>query len=253
MTTYELLSALFAGGTLVAVIVAAAIYNGQLKEMQKSTDAATKAAKAAEKAAIVAEGQLGQMKSGSVQTDKIIAEAHRMSDAMEATLKQSQDALEATIATSRNDQRAWIGVSDVVPANINGDWRCYVTITNFGKTPARIISIKVASVIGKTFPLPIDFVPEMKEGDEISKGVVFPGNAFAVDVALPGGTGGEINEKTKGFLGEFKGLYFIYVEGDIRYNDAFQIGHHTHFCFYKRSTDAPDARFRVTTDRNDFD
>ncbi len=88
-------------------------------------------------------GQLTQMTSGSAQTERIIAEAHRISDKMGETLKQSKAALDASITASRNEQRAWIVTGNMQHGPFDPDrpFAWSFILHNEGKTPAHNVHI----------------------------------------------------------------------------------------------------------------
>jgi hypothetical protein len=274
MSAYELLSAFFAGGTLVAVIIAAVIYNGQLKEMQKATKATQDAAKAAGMAATVAQGQLEQMKSGSEQTDKIIAEAHRISDAMDETLRQSKAAMDASILnaeksltlssdTAKRQLRAYLGVDKVEllnPGDQPPNGGISVSVKNYGQTPATDVDffvswVRIAIPPGNPFPfveIPNGFTYPRVNGPGGGPPVqhIFPHFYLQPGVARGVGSTFDSKESFKIFDPTFNRSVTVYFYGNIDFTDVFGIRRRREYCFIYVPILDGLSKFQITHDHN---
>jgi hypothetical protein len=227
MTPYEFVALIISALTLGLVGITATVYYCQLREMQSATKATQIAAEAAEKAAKISEGQLEQMKSGSEQTDKIIKEAHRMSDAMEETLRQSRVALDASIEASRLDQRAWVGIKNmsISTMEVGQRLRTGIDVINSGKTIAKDLRQTGYLVISRKI-INIDEVVTsgtLPSTEPHIFGSTFPNQQVVVNNSIDSVlTAEQINAIKSGTL-------FVYLFGDLFYLDVYNRSHVTQY------------------------
>jgi hypothetical protein len=178
----------------------------------------------------VMSGQLREIQGGSSQTSQLIANAaHEASN--------SDKSLKATIDNFHLEQRAWIGVKQIVvgPLNANEPLKIDVVLTNTGKTIGTVTST-ISKVLPSFHEEDIDkFIssPEWMEKDRERRmtpprvTLVFPNFEFAFQILSPGPL---YDWQAKSIQ---SGQIQIYVFGDIYYSDVFGRSHFTKFCgFY---------------------
>ena len=135
--------------------------------------------------------QLAEMRTGSVDTRTLAQAAKRQADkaetistsiqqavtAMNTSNAQSKQVLDATIAASRLDQRAWVGVVDVVTegGKVDGDAFSFksigIAIRNTGKTPALRMTVDCCTYTTRSWnekEIP-DYDTEMIKNQESEK------------------------------------------------------------------------------------
>jgi hypothetical protein len=157
--------------------------------------------------------------------------------------RQSRAALSASIDQNRWDQRAWVGVVDVIPPWLENGKRVYIkvaetgdivlVISNSGRTPARKMKINAATAEG---PKGKTFRAEYRDDgiDVSSLSTLFPAAQFNVRLS------------TKGAIPYYSliksGDYVFYIFGEITYDDVFNRRHSTTFCFFTNAdVDAANA------------
>ena len=177
--------------TFLAICVQAWVYMGQLKEMEKSTQAATKAAKAAE-------------------------------DSVEL----ARSSIEAANTASQFDQRAWVTVALVrftKPLAIGDKISVQLTVHNSGKTPA--VARMIGRIEGSTEPLSDAAFKDLLTTGHPSIMVLGPdGNGDGYLQSLEPLTADQSKALNSGALR-------LYVIGSIEYDDVFSHHHSTRFCF----------------------
>ena len=177
--------------TFLAICLQAWVYMGQLKEMEKSTHAATKAAKAAE-------------------------------DSVEL----ARASIEAANTASQFDQRAWVTVALVRfdrPLSVGEKVSVQLTVHNSGRTPA--VARMVGRIEGSTEPLADKAFEDLPTSGHPSIIVLGPdGNGDGYLQSLEPLTGDQFAALNSGKLR-------LYVIGSIEYDDVFNHHHKTRFCF----------------------
>jgi len=179
--------------TCIGVLIAAAIYYGQLKAMQESTDASTKAANAADKAANTAEA-----------------------------------ALRVNIESSHRDQRAWVGISFIKlsPMQIGQTIFAQMKLTNSGKSFALNFRTTNLLVLSRA---PVDNVEETEKTNPAYQTVAGVGSISPNgDVFLPFDSKGVL--LTEDMIKDVNsGQLLIYLMGEVYYDDIFKKHHVTRF------------------------
>jgi hypothetical protein len=128
------------------------------------------------------------------------------------------------------DQRAWVGPTSVIQPEFKEPNSFSITtlIANTGKTPARNFRSKYSwNIILKDGPFQPNY--DSLQGT-LSNSVIFPNGQLAL-ISVPIRLD-EANLNRVTVTGEA----FLYVYGELTYDDIFQSTHTTHFCmFYDRS------------------
>jgi len=167
------------------------------------------------------------------QMDRFVVEADRISNSMqdavargkiaiEASAAQSKAALDSSIELARSEQRAWVGVTEVISPKGSTD-RFGVWITNSGRTPARNVIAKATtqyqSKEARFVPAYIDISAHR------SVSVIHPGMRVRVSTLATRGhlSAQEIDELNRG-------THVLYIYGVITYVDAFGRSHWSKFC-----------------------
>jgi hypothetical protein len=191
--------------------VSAVIFYLQRSVMQGQLDVMTK--------------QLGEMQSAGKQTDKLIQEAVKQSQAVREGANAAQKTIEVTQENIRLDQRAWVGQVDVKPPDIKAGSEIIfeVKFANSGKTPAHnfkaLISRDLVSSDQK-------FAPHYRN--------VFYGSTMTLQP-------GEMKASLKTFpiilaqtdIDAMKnGTRKLYIYGKFSYEDVFKHLWHGTFCMY---------------------
>ena len=186
-------------------------------------------------------GQLGEMKSGSTQTDRLISAAtgiagsiaesiHKADAARESSEIQSKRALDVSIAASRIDQRAWFGIKEITLANplvIGKSVQISIIGLNTGKTPTLDLSLTEVRVGPSETDTSRDFIFSIPDRE-----VVAPNNTdvFYATVKYS-------DDSIKAIMAA---TIRIYIHGILEYRDVFGSPHRTTFCAYY-PTDGPDS------------
>jgi hypothetical protein len=168
-------------------------------------------------------GQLGEMKSSRIDNHELAIFAE----------KQAEQSLKASIEVSRNDQRAWVGQTDILPPVFtDGGKAVYfkdgertrftVFIVNSGKSPAKNVA---QSTSYRTLGSKIKFSPRYP-GESDNRGVIQPGLRLALNPP-------ETNRATRQMIETYaSGENVLYLYGRITYDDIFDRPHQTTFCVY---------------------
>ena len=155
-----------------------------------------------------------QAKLQATATQVLAETAKAQSEALKASAETAKRGLNVTIESFKLDQRAWVGVSNVLPISIDPKQN-QVTITlvirNTGRTPALEVTSNVIAGETALEPLP----PKKPE----SSSVLLPNETFHLSIKkeLPPE---EIQKIVSGKRGHF-------VFGSINYKDAFNRKHFT--------------------------
>lgn len=194
------------------------------------------------------------MEGGGAQTERIIQEARRVSDAMEQTFSQSKIALDASIEAARLDQRAWCSVTSEM--SVSGtlgsvsDASVKITFKNSGHTPALNVRTGAGFVLTYAFPLPPDLSLPSVDGEAGSVAVI---GSQATQEINPVLTAKSVND----FIAqhdEGDRPFYIYVVGVIKYDDVFKREHQTTFCYYIQAAIGQKiTRFQIAPTRNSVD
>lgn len=208
------------GLLLIATIVIAFIYYGQLKQMRIATTATQDAVDVA---------------------SRTLCETQR-SNASQAKL--STKTLQATIDNYHRDQRAWVGIKGMdypnlldktgkqVLVKIRSPVVGVVVISNFGKSPAlhltSWISIQMLRSGVKLVPK-YKFDTKFPTASVLEPGVEVRLRSLPIDSTVPGIPG----ILTQANLDDISsGRYIVYVYGFTTYKDVFNQPHITKFCEY---------------------
>lgn len=191
-------------------IAALCIYYGQLKEMQKSTDAAVIAANASKKSADTADAALKHITANDKATS------------------------EASFSTFKQEERAYVGTTSANQSGDNGVLRdargnhyCVdIHIANSGRTPA--IGTRITRYVIVYGPEGKSIVGKMLVPSFPENGRVDPPNApFFASACTPD----PVDDTT---LAKFQSATFgVYVYGVIQYRDIFGDYHETGFCLQR--------------------
>ncbi len=244
-------------GLLVANLITgfAALYQAHASDI--SAGAAKSAAETATKT-LDAMNTSGE--ATKVQIDRLIAQQERTANAaaenirqaregLAVTIEQSRATLEAGSAASRVDQRAWVGIGQLIPRpdvfKVGKPAHVNVGITVKGKTPAR--DIETYTYID---PAPDGSPPPFSYGarGHVFLGVLFPDNERFV--VLPISAVGEDVLSAATLQSLIKGDVFLYVHGQIFYKDIFGRDHWTTFCQCVMNYEGP-VNFGTCTEHND--
>jgi len=175
-----------------------------------------------------------EIKSGSAQTDRIIAADGRIAGAMESAVGQAGKALNASIEAARTDQRAWFGIKEITLANplaVGKPVNISILGLNTGKTPALELSMEEIRIGPSETARDRDLVIK-----GIDREVVAPNNT---DLFYETATYSD--ESVKGIMA---GVIPIYVRGSLEYQDIFGATHVTTFCAYYPANGPPTATGR---------
>jgi hypothetical protein len=203
-----------------------------------ASDAAKESAGAAARGVTVAQEA---MKLNKESVEKTLAEMQVQSKAAQfsaeaAKLQAStgKKALESSIETSHNDQRAWVGMTEVTPEWRDADgkplfikegshYHVGVTIVNSGRTPALRVRSKM-----RLWPFPVNdkFVPDYGNATTTQSVGVLPPQAKMTITSLA----------SLGIIGASEiaslknGSQILYLYGEIEYEDIFGIQYQTRYC-----------------------
>jgi hypothetical protein len=207
----------------------------QAKKMGNMSDAADRIRQAAE---------------GMVTQEQRIADNART--ALNASNRQSKTALDATIESSRLDQRAWIGVDQLVPQEFSETKgiRVAIVFLNSGKTPARNVQIAVRY---RTSPTPIDGplpqdIPNLVFHPDRS---IAPQTRYTNFIGYSSAVGAVYSDNAiKGnqdIVSEFPLIkdkrLILYYFGILRYDDNSGRHRATQFCFFLADIDTQTLGF----------
>lgn len=206
------------------IIMIATLVNLGVAYLQWSTMIEETAAN--KRSAQAAEGQLTEMRSGSVDT-RTVAEATQKNVAT------AQAALKATLDNSRLDQRAWVGVKELhltEALTANKHIEFVVEVQNMGKTPG----LNVTTRTQFSMDPPIDLKSIDLLGVDLGNRVVPPGTeSYPSIVVFPGDR--VLTEEEVAVLKKRKTP--LYLFGLITYEDIFGEFHRTRFCGVYRHND----------------
>lgn len=191
--------------------------------------------------------------------NKIISEAKSIATAAKDGLVQSKRALDASIEISRSDQRAWVGMTEILPQWVDSSnkpmflkegsyYQVGVTIVNSGKTPALNVKPKIRLL---PFSSEDKFYPDFGDLKEQSDGVI---EGQTVGVIQPQGalkliSAPSYKKVRSSDLESLKnGSLVLFLYGEIQYEDIFGVAHQTTFCSTLAST---LDRFNVCSSYND--
>jgi hypothetical protein len=172
-------------------------------------------------------------------------------ESMEASNTQSKAALDTSIAASKLDQRAWVGVLDIVPkefTDTNG-LVASVVFFNSGRTPARKVQVSAAFIISP--------VPMTGPSPEQIKTLKFrPAQSIApqgrYNEVLGQIVSGEIYTETqmqgrKDALSRFQDIKnkiaTLYYFGILKYDDIFGNLRETQFCVFLANPETKEMAF----------
>lgn len=213
-----------------------------LDEVKKQTEAGQKSANAAKSAADVAKETLDEMKASGTestnQADKVIDHLNRLAGSFKKSTEYAKSALDTSVEAMRLDQRAWIGIPEIV---VNSPLHTSESISykglslvfrNTGKTPAINSYISFMLVSSAESEPPFDFDKAVTGKDDRrdqnyilqpkkAYGIFAPGAVHTVVVSPPAVHRGQGN------------LRRIYILGKTTYRDVFPgtPERMTKFCF----------------------
>jgi hypothetical protein len=181
--------------------------------------------------------------------NKTVEEMASQSEAMQDVVDANEEAvglaernINATQGQSRLDQRAWVGVIDMIPPSFkDGDIAVYikegekntgfgVNIGNSGKTPARKVKNKQKIT---TYPANAKFIPFYPPFNERERSVSVIQPGMKSILYFPSFD----NPLTKEPINSLRdGENILYLYGEITYEDVFGKKHRTTFCSYLDKT-----------------
>jgi hypothetical protein len=161
------LTVVFSGIAAAATVIYAIVAFGQFIVMNRQLTEIKDSAGDTHTLAVAADTQAKKMSTMSDAAEKIkeasqgmVTQEQRIADnakdALYASNRQNKAAFDATISTSRLDQRAWVGVEQLVPAQEFSETQgipLAVIFFNSGKTPARNVEVGVRYKLSQS---PID-------------------------------------------------------------------------------------------------
>jgi hypothetical protein len=179
--------------------------------------------------------QLEGMQDTGKQTNRLIEEAVKQSRAARDNADTSilmaeaaKKSIEITQNNIRLDQRAWVGVVEVVKPDfkVGSKVTFGVTFMNSGKTPARKLAVRMH----------IDVVPA---NQEVTPTYPTMTTKSSVSVLQPGGRNNihvlSDEAVTQALIEALRnGSQIVYIFGEITYEDIFSRSHRTTFCMYIR-------------------
>jgi hypothetical protein len=176
--------------------------------------------------AVAAKAQANKMKDMSEAADKIRQAAEDMVIQDRRIADNAQRSLNASIAAARNDQRAWLGPTEITPFEFKvGEVMpaMKVTVRNNGKTPAFKFTSQIALRV-------------FKKGEKFEPRYAIVSTPASIDVVQPNGglqlnTGVGVNKLTEQNIADLRlGDVLVYLFGKGRYEDVFHRTHHFTFC-----------------------
>lgn len=136
---------------------------------------------------------------------------------------------------ARVDQRAWVGVKDIIPQSLQAGqpFTIGIKITNTGKTPAFNLTAQWTISHGPKL-LDVDkFVKSINYSSQISKGLIYPNS----EGAIPAITSYNLTDEQIRAIKA--GEKIVYTLGTIKYEDIFGDLHTTNYCaFYEPGLNA---------------
>jgi hypothetical protein len=198
---------------LIATVIIACIYYGQLKQMRIAT-------KATQDAVDVAARTLSETERSNARQSALAEQARKDADiASDANRRGADAALQATIDNFRQDQRAWVAPLVPISKVENGKAFFNVPFKNTGRTPAveTQAGLKVTNNLNR---IPTTD-PEPDKGS--GKGLIPPDG-----VENTSNINDPLDEAHTKLV--IHGTH-VYVFGTIRYKDIFGQKHWTQFCY----------------------
>jgi hypothetical protein len=187
---------------------------------------------------------------------KLDAQATATENARKSSVDASDKALQGTIDNFHQDERAWMGVSEVIVADPSAEKGFPITVvfTNTGKTPARNVKISSgynlsfmpitgpsSDEIGRlTFTVAQSVAPQAKLNDILGYRTV-TGGMFSQS-ALAG-----VQDIRSKFQNILDGTLTLYYYGTVKYDDVFGNHRSTNFCIY-----LADAKIKMGAFCRDF-
>lgn len=256
----ELALIIINGLLLIATIIIACIYYGQLTEMRKATDAATKASK-------TAEDTLTEMKTGSgaadthtlaeqavtqaTQTTNLAAAASTQTTELRDSIKQAARLASATEIANANAMQAdrpWLGaVLSIKDFEVGKKMTVDIIFNNSGRRPAYAYSILSHGGVYQQFPDP---ETQYDYSGSPSTGLIVPGSYQQSETVLDTAFSQEVMDA----LNRGPTIYFIF--GKIEYRDVrTNEKHWTHVCYRYHPEQAKSFLygFRQCAEYNDTD
>lgn len=216
MTPFEFVSLIVSGFTLVLVGVTATVYYYQLREMQKSTEVANNAVKAA--------------------NDSIALSGD--------TAKRQLRAYLGVVS---------IGIGE--PGSAQAKPTLVMNLKNFGQTPARDVEIHLSiwrmpkKEEDRFTPLPAGFIyPRITPSETALNETVFSRDYF--DPGQDKTTQTIIPDDTPILNPQFIRVVTVYVYGEIIYTDTYNKTHVREFCYAYFPSNPPAGRFLSTEAHN---
>lgn len=150
-------------------------------------------------------------------------------DQLQEAAKNAKASIRATQDAMRLDQRAWLGAGDYTYSiTESGPIQSSASIGNTGKTPALNILCKTTGTTNVKGDILRDsdivYPPELPI---LKQGTLFPNQRFPLNV---GGTPMDPGKQKIWFDNVQRGDWIQYFYGEVRYKDAFEREHWTHFC-----------------------
>lgn len=219
--------------TAIGAIGAAVASWRTLTEIKKSTDAATDAASAAKDTFEATYGEEGTI-------DRTMQQMTYQTATAQQAASTAKNAVSVTQQQMRLDERAWVGVGNIVlTLDPSKPVKAETRVAVLGKSPA----LDVVTVMGiKNLPaahtLEIeDITPDRTH--PIRNGTVFPNATFPIREGGSDPVTPEEKSIVDAIIAKTEILYFF---GEITYQDIFNVPHWTHFCYVIPSATADDTR-----------
>ena len=186
----------------------------------------------------------------SAQTDRLIANANQIADAMQKSLMQAKEALDATVAISRRDQRAWLAVIGITGSpSVGNPFFVDITVKNNGKTFAKKTKLVVCIFpCQKESNLDFHIIEKAMNEAEGSVSTVAPNADYSTHTKfLVGLANDKITEEQ---IEKWKtGSEQLFVFGKLTYEDIFGVAHWQSFCMQMN----PSLEFNSYHQYNDVD
>jgi hypothetical protein len=166
---------------------------------------------------------------------------------------QGERAMIAELEQSRLDQRAWIGINNVVGApKLNDVWKVEVVFHNSGRTPARSIRGSVLSE-GVSRGKEPTFV--YSKARSFEGGMIPPNGDFHTTVTISHDTNTQkpapVDQPILDSLSS--GDAKLYIHGEFQYGDIFGCRHWITFCWFYMTEPSGFGACRAHNDTGDYE
>lgn len=158
---------------------------------------------------------------------------------LDAQAKASAASIKATQEAMRLDQRAWVGVlAQMDKPEVGKPLIGKALITNSGKTFAVKMTIQTHLAISRTKLDVLPTIPSVLWGESI--GLLIPNRPYESHVTFRDASGTPLKSIQQEIDNLTTGGFYVYIFGEVHYNDVFQQPHETDFCWWRSGTEEVD-------------